>query len=231
MTYWFLRRLIGFLLRRVFTIEVRGLENVPATGGLLVAANHQAVVDSFIIPVVIRRRFTFLAKMEYFNAPGFVGWLKRKFFSIGAVPVDRNDPHTNVKIAELMLGILKEGGVIGIHPEGTRAPDAHVYRGKGGIIETAWNTGVPVIPIALLGTRDANPPGRILPRFGSKIIVIIGEPMCFSPPSPHIPPLIDRPLASRLRRVQARELMERIAELAGLQYVDIDARKAKEALM
>jgi 1-acyl-sn-glycerol-3-phosphate acyltransferase len=231
MAYWILRRFIGFLLRRVFTIEVRGLKNVPRTGGLLVAANHQAVVDSFIIPVVIKRRFTFLAKTEYFDAPGFAGRLKRKFFSVGAVPVDRNDPNANAKIAELMLGVLKKGGVIGIHPEGTRAPDAHVYRGKAGIIETAWNAGVPVIPIALLGTRDANPPGRRLPRFGAKITVIIGEPMQFSPPWPHVPPLIDRPLASRLRRVQARELMERIAQLAGWQYVDIDARKAKEALM
>lgn len=231
MAYWIFRYLvIGPLLGLVFRIKVVGLENVPQTGGVIFAANHQAVVDSFIIPAVIDRKFTFIAKSDYFTESGVLGWLKKKFFSIGAVPVDRDDRGAGTRAAEMLVDIVSSGGAIGIHPEGTRAPDSHVYRGKRGVIDIAWRTGAPVVPIALLGTRDANPPGVIWPRFGSTIVVSIGKPMYFVAPH-HTIPAFDRAQAILSQRSQTRKLMERIAELAGWHYVDIDARKAKEALL
>lgn len=224
--YKLVRNIIAPLLRMFFRIEVIGLENVPKSGGVIFAANHQAVIDSFVIPAVINRRFTYLAKSEFFTAPGIKGRIQKWFFSIGAVPVDRDDRNAGVKATELMVDILRSGGAVGIHPEGTRAPDAKIYRGKRGVIEIAWRSGAPVIPVALLGTRKANPPGSIWPHIGAKITIIIGESMYFSAPKHEIPGMV-----TISQSQQVKDLMEHIAELADWDYLHIDARKAKMDLM
>jgi len=239
MAYWILRCVTGLLLRWIFRITVVGLKNVPRRGGVIVAMNHRAIVDSFLMPMLLRRRFTFLAKSEYYNGKGFVGWLKRTFFSIVAHPVDRNDRLAGQKSIEIMKAIVDSGRMVGIHPEGTRVPgnDA-VYKGKASVIEVAWKTGAAVVPVAVIGTEVANPkqPREIhIPRWvpraivrlfswlryvrpGATIVVVIGEPMYFH--EAHL-------FKGHARSTQVRRLMERIAELADAEYIHLDAEEAK----
>lgn len=223
--YWLFRHVIvGPLLRLLFRIKVIGLENVPRTGGVILASNHQAVIDSFIIPLIVNRRVTFIAKSEYFTGKGVIGRLKKWFFSIGALPIDRSDRLAGKNAIELMKKIVAEGGTIGIHPEGTRAPDQHVYRGKTGVFDVAWATKAPIIPIALLGTKKANPPGKRWPRFFTRITVIIGEPFDVRSRVGGVP--VPTLFA---KAYQVSQLMRVIARLADWEYVDIDAQKVKNS--
>lgn len=209
-------------LRAAFRITVVGLENVPKDGPLICASNHEAVVDSFLIPALIKRRFTFMAKEEYFTATGPVGWVKKKFFGIAAVPVKRGDRDDGKRALDTLSRALKGGGAVGLHPEGTRTPGDKVYKGKGGVIDLAWETGAKVLPVALSGTSTANPPGKRIPRFRTKITVTIGEPMTFTKP-PLTPGFARLPFRSK----QTEQLMREIARLAGVPYTPIDAAKSK----
>lgn len=211
---------IGPGLKAAFRITVIGLENVPKNGPLICASNHEAVVDSFLIPALIKRRFTFMAKEEYFTATGPMGWVKKKFFGIAAVPVKRGDRDDGKRALETLSRALRAGGAVGLHPEGTRTPGDKVYKGKGGVIDLAWETGAKVLPIALSGTSIANPPGKRIPRFRTRITVTIGEPMTFTKPG-----RIGLPFLSR--KTQTEELMIEIARLAGVPYIPIDAAKIK----
>lgn len=222
--YWIVRYLVlGPLLRIVFRIKVVGLHNIPREGGVILASNHQSVIDSFVIMGLIHRPVTFLAKSEYFTE----GWIKKKFFSIGAVPVYRGDKSTIDELIKTSVAVLEDGGVIAVHPEGTRAPTPDVYQGKTTVIAIAWRSGAPVVPIALLGTRYALPPGRRLPHFGAKITVIVGEPIDFE--QPNVPRAVEHAATSVARRVQAQKLMKRIANLGKLKYLHVDAQQAKRA--
>ena len=224
--YVFLRDgIIGPLLRIVFRVSVIGAEIVPKGGALICASNHEAVIDSFLIPAFIRRRFTFMAKHDYFNGRGFVGRLKKRFFSVAAIPVDRSSREDGQRALEALYKVLRDGGTVGIHPEGTRTPGGKVYRGKGGVIEMAWATGAPVLPIVLLGTSHANPPGRRIPRLNARITMVIGEPMYFKRP------IIDaKPIVAATRRIQTQQLMKEIARLGMMSYEDQDAAQVKAAL-
>src|SRR6202051_5325181 len=93
MAYWLLKYIfLGPLLAILGRPKLQGLEYVPQSGPVILASNHLAVMDSFFLPLVVRRRITFLAKSEYFTGTGIKGWLSRWFFTaVGQVPIDRTD--------------------------------------------------------------------------------------------------------------------------------------------
>src|SRR6202161_4101839 len=109
MAYWLLKYIfLGPLLAILGRPKIEGLEYVPQSGPVILASNHLAVMDSFYLPLVVRRRITFLAKAEYFTGTGLKGWLSRWFFtSVGQVPIDRNDSDSAraaLRTAERLLG-------------------------------------------------------------------------------------------------------------------------------
>ena len=82
--------LIGPLLRLLFRPRIEGLENIPEEGPAIIAGNHLSFCDHFLMPAILPRRITFLAKQEYFTGPGLKGRLIASFFrSAGQIPVDR----------------------------------------------------------------------------------------------------------------------------------------------
>src|SRR5690348_18048153 len=88
---------------------IEGLEHVPMSGGAILASNHLAVADSFLLPLLVRRRITFLAKREYFTAPGLLGWIKKKFFvGMGQVPVDRSSASAAQAALDTAVRLLRE---------------------------------------------------------------------------------------------------------------------------
>ena len=222
MFYWFLKWVaVGPLLRIVFRPESAGLENIPAEGPAILASNHLSYSDWLFMPLTLPRRVTFVAKAEYFTAPGLKGWLQKSFFSgSGQVPIDRSGADAAAGALLAAKKVLGEGGLFGIFPEGTRSHDGRLYRGKTGVARLALETGVPVIPVAVVGTDVVAPPGK---KFGrhTRPIVRFGEPLDFSR---YEGLENDRYI---LRSI-TDEIMYEIMRLSQQEYVDLYAGRAKE---
>src|SRR6201990_111865 len=123
MAYWLLKYIfLGPLLTILGRPKIEGLEYVPQSGPAILASNHLAVMDSFYLPLVVRRRITFLAKSEYFTGTGFKGWWSRGFFTpVGQVPIDRRSAHAAQADLDNATRVLDQGKLLGMYPEGTRS--------------------------------------------------------------------------------------------------------------
>jgi 1-acyl-sn-glycerol-3-phosphate acyltransferase len=223
MWYWLFKYIfMGPLFTLLGRPKVEGLEYVPSSGPAILASNHLAVADSLYLPLVVRRRITFLAKVEYFTGTGLKGWFLRWFYSAsGQVPIDRSNADTAQAALNTAERLLGEGKLLGMYPEGTRSPDGRLYKGKTGLARLALQTGVPVIPVAMIGTDVVNPPGKKMLRFG-RVIVRFGKPMDFS--------RFDG--LEGIRFIERAVTDEVIYELMGLsdqEYVDIYAATFKAA--
>jgi len=212
--------LLGPLLRLFFPCKVIGAEFVPAEGGAILVGNHLSVADSFFTPLHIKRRVTYLAKSEYFTEKGVKGRFKRMFFSgMGQVPVDRSGASAARAAMDTGVRLLKEGHVLGIYPEGTRSPDGRLYKGKTGVARMALEAGVPVVPLVMLGTDKVNPIGSKIWR-PHRITMIIARPLDFS--------RYEGMAGDRfVERSMTDEIMYRLMELGGQEYVDVYAAKVK----
>ena len=222
MFYWLLKHLLlGPMMRLACRPQVRGAEHLPARGGAILASNHLAVVDSFFLSLVVQRRVTFLAKDEYFTSPGVRGWLKRQFFSaVGQVPIDRSSASAAQGALDTGVRLLAEGHLLGIYPEGTRSPDGRLYKGKTGVSRLALQAGVPVIPVAMVGTDKVNPIGSKMWR-PHPVEIRFGAPLDFSR---YAGLAGDR----FVERSMVDEIMYSLMELSGQEYVDIYATSVKE---
>ncbi|MGX1371664.1 1-acyl-sn-glycerol-3-phosphate acyltransferase [Streptomyces canus] len=160
MFYYLLKYvLLGPLLRLVFRPRIEGLEHIPESGAAIVAGNHLSFSDHFLMPAVLKRRITFLAKAEYFTGPGIKGRLTAFFFrSAGQIPVDRSGKEAGQAAIREGLGVLRKDELLGIYPEGTRSHDGRLYKGKVGVAVMALKAQAPVIPCAMIGTFEAQPP-------------------------------------------------------------------------
>jgi 1-acyl-sn-glycerol-3-phosphate acyltransferase len=216
--------LLGPLLRLVFRPRIEGLDHVPASGAAIVAGNHLSFSDHFLMPAVLRRRITFLAKAEYFTGPGLKGRLTAFFFrSAGQIPVDRSGKEAGQAAIREGLGVLGRGELLGIYPEGTRSHDGRLYKGKVGVAVMALRAGVPVVPCAMIGTFEAQPPGRKIPKV-HPVVIRFGEPLDFSRYAG-----MEREKA--VLRAVTDEIMYAILSLSEQEYVDRYAAdvKAEEA--
>jgi 1-acyl-sn-glycerol-3-phosphate acyltransferase len=176
MKHW----VIGPLLTTVFRPWVKGLENVPRTGPLIVVCNHLSFVDSVFLPLMIDRQMAFLAKSDYFTGKGIKGWFIRFFMtSAGQLPIDRSGGKASEASLNAGLQVLADGGVLAIYPEGTRSPDGRMYRGRTGVARMILEAHVPVIPAAVIGTEKVMPLGSNIPKV-HRVGVVIGEPLDFS---------------------------------------------------
>ncbi|MEV7319657.1 lysophospholipid acyltransferase family protein [Streptomyces sp. NPDC093970] len=181
MFYYLLKYvLLGPLLRLAFRPRIEGLDHVPGSGPAIVAGNHLSFADHFLMPAVLRRRITFLAKAEYFTGPGIRGRLTAFFFrSAGQIPVDRSGKEAGQAAIREGLGVLGRGELLGIYPEGTRSHDGRLYKGKVGVAVMALRAGVPVVPCAMIGTFEAQPPGKLIPNI-HPVVIRFGKPLEFS---------------------------------------------------
>ncbi|GGS49437.1 lysophospholipid acyltransferase family protein [Streptomyces griseoviridis] len=212
--------LLGPLLRLVFRPRIEGLDHVPASGAAIIAGNHLSFSDHFLMPAVLRRRITFLAKAEYFTGPGLKGRLTAAFFrSAGQIPVDRSGKEAGRAAIREGLGVLGRDELLGIYPEGTRSHDGRLYKGKVGVAVMALTAGVPVVPCAMIGTFEAQPPGRRLPRV-RPVAIRFGEPLDFSR-------YAGMEHEKTVLRAVTDEIMYAILALSGQEYVDRYAAEAK----
>jgi 1-acyl-sn-glycerol-3-phosphate acyltransferase len=218
--YSILKSILEPTLGVLFRPEVEGLEHVPDEGPAIIASNHLSFSDSIFMPLVVSRRVTFLAKSEYFTGKGIKGRTTATLFrALGQVPVDRSGGKAGEEALTTGLEILEQGDLLAIYPEGTRSPDGRLYRGRTGIARLALESGVPVIPVAMVNTDKIQPPGKVLPKI-MRVGIKFGEPLNF-----------ERYEGMSQDRFVLRsitdEIMYSLMEMGGQEYVDIYASRAK----
>ncbi len=223
MKYQVSRALAGPLLHLLWRPEITGSEHIPTTGGAIIASNHLSIVDSIFLPLMLERPLTFAAKSEYFTgtspAQRFAGAYMR---ATKQLSVDRSEARAAQDMLDAALALLKAGELFGIYPEGTRSPDGRLYRGRTGVGWLALHSGLPVIPVAMVGTDRVLPPGHTVPRL-RKIRIRVGEPLTFDAHR-------DAGPTAKARRAVTDEVMKAIGALSGQEYVPIYASVRKEQL-
>lgn len=222
MTYFILKTFIlGPILRFIFRPWVRGVENVPSSGAAILASNHLSFSDSIFLPLQCPRPVVFLAKSEYFTGKGLKGWLVRSFFlATGQLPIDRSGGKASEAALNTGLGVLEQGQLLGIYPEGTRSPDGRLYRGRTGIARMVLEAKVPVIPVAMIDTEKVQPIGKRLPRV-RRVGIVYGKPLDFS--------RFEGMEGDRIvLRAVTDEIMYELKKISGQEYVDQYASTVKE---
>ena len=223
MQYQLSRTVAGPFLHAMGRPSVTGLEHIPQTGAAILASNHLSIVDSVYLPFLVPRPVVFPAKAEYFSAKGPIARLWAAYLrSTNQLAINRDGARAAQETLDAALEILRGGDLFGFYPEGTRSPDGKLYRGRSGIGYLALNSGVPVIPVAMFGTRKMMPPGKsyLVP---AKIKVKIGKPLTFEDLAGVAP--------AKARREVSDRVMAAIGELSGQEYVHMYAsdRKAEIA--
>ena len=208
------------LVKYVFRARILHAENVPLSGGAILASNHIATMDSLVIPAMLPRRVTYPAKAELFTGkggpgPAIVAWFLK---TVGMVPMDRGGGRASASALDSITEVLASGALVGIYPEGTRSPDGRLYKGKTGMARMVLSNDVPVLPVGVVGTHTVRGP------FGmpwiSRPVVIVGKPLHFSE-------LAGRDRETRALRWVTDETLAAIQELTGQEYADVYASRVK----
>ncbi|MCU1409392.1 MAG: 1-acyl-sn-glycerol-3-phosphate acyltransferase [Rhodoglobus sp.] len=224
MFYWFMKNLVaGPLLKTVFRPWVTGLDNIPKTGGVILASNHLSFIDSIFLPLLIERRIYFLAKSDYFTGKGLKNWAVKHFLlGTGMLPIDRSGGKASEASLNTGLDVIAKGNVLGIYPEGTRSPDGKMYRGRTGVARMILEGHVPVVPVAMVDTEKVMPIGSKLPKV-RRIGVIFGEPLDFS--------RFEGLEGDRfILRAITDEIMYELSRISGQEYVDVYASSVKDKM-
>lgn len=213
--YRALRAALPPIVHPYFHLRVEGRENVPAVGGAVLAPNHLAFIDSVLLALNVHRPVYYLGKADYFESVK-----TRWFFSgVGVIPTFRQGGDKARESLEAGLQVVRRGDLLGIYPEGTRSPDGRLYRGKTGPVRIAIAGNVPIVPCALIGTREVQPPDSYLPR-RRPVTVRYGRPLDLSR-------YTGQQDDTAVLRSATDELMYEIMLLSGQQYVDEYAANIK----
>ncbi len=173
------------------------------------------------MPLVVPRKVTFLAKSEYFTSPGLKGFIKKiTFIALGQVPVDRSGGRRSEAALLTGLELLSQGACIGLYPEGTRSPDGKLYKGRTGIARMAIESGAAIVPVAMFNTAEIQPTGQVVPKV-RRVEMIFGEPLYFAGDTSDL----------KILREITDEIMDKIRELSGQEYVDTYASEAKAEIL
>ena len=191
MFYYIAKVIVRTIIKVIFRIEIRGLENIPKKGPVIICPNHISLLDPPVIGALLNRRIYFMAKEELFKNP-FLRLLLGT--GLGAFPVKRGT--ADLSAIKTALTYLKKGKAIGIFPEGTRSKTGQLQKAEPGVAMLAIKGNAPVVPIAIKG------------RYGlfSKIIINIGKPMNFDK-------YANSRLSSQQLFVIGEEIMKEIAKL------------------
>ncbi len=215
MVYWVLKIVLTPLFHVLYRVRVEGRENVPRRGPAVLAANHQSFCDSLFIPLVVRRKVTFLAKAEYFDSPK-TAWF---FRAAGQIPIRRSGGTESERSLETArLDVLSQGHLLCVYPEGTRTLDRSVHKGRTGVTRLSCECGVPVIPVGVMGTVEVQPVDARVMRPFKTVTIRFGAPMQMAGPEDPADPMGGHDHAEC--RAFTDRLMHEIARLSEREYVD-----------
>jgi 1-acyl-sn-glycerol-3-phosphate acyltransferase len=155
-------------LRGWFRLRVEGLDNVPAKGGAIIAANHRSFNDILLLGSQIRRQLHFVAKKELYEHSGLMGRLFAWYLgNVEAVPIDRNG--ASLQTMRQCVDYLKLGALVGVFPEGSRYQDPQVHPFADLASLLARRCSVPVVPVGITGSENRG--------FRDEVVLRIGSPM------------------------------------------------------
>jgi 1-acyl-sn-glycerol-3-phosphate acyltransferase len=199
----FLRGFVRFLVALLTRLETEGLENVPAEGGAILAANHLSRIDSPLIFALIERKdVTGLVADKYQNNV----LLRPLIDAVGGIWINREQ--ADFQALRAAMEFLQNGGLLGIAPEGTRSRTGALRQAKTGVAYLAYKAGVPIIPVAIWGTEKTFKELKCLRR--AHIKVRVGKPFI-------LPPLNRGDRSGSLQK-NTDELVCRIAALLPSEY-------------
>ncbi|MCX7845534.1 MAG: 1-acyl-sn-glycerol-3-phosphate acyltransferase [Dictyoglomaceae bacterium] len=161
------------LLKCLYKLEVKGLENIPKKGPAIIAPNHESSLDILVVTSVIPRLVKALGKIERFQYP--IWGRVAKF--LGGIPVTREHPEKSAIIK--VFKALDEGNILVIFPEGTRKIINKIKGPRRGIGYFASRRNVPVIPTAIIGAYKIWPPEKRLPHLKGRLRVVFGNPIYY----------------------------------------------------
>jgi len=198
-----LRKLIEVLVKILTRTEFIGLENIPASGGVILAINHMSHIDTPIVFInPIRSDITALVTTKYLERPLI------KWFTDAAGGIWINRDIADFTAIQRASKALADGLALGIAPEGTRSKTGQMQEGKPGTIMLALKNGAPIVPVGITGTEDALKKLARLRR--PRITVRFGEPFT-------LPEFHPRQRSEELKR-WTEILMRRIAALLPEEY-------------
>ena len=214
-----LRFLIRVLLKLIARVEIRGKENAPLKGGMILASNHIGFLDIIMVYFAIDRTDLFIPVAEKWEKIGWIRWLGRQ---LNFLFIDRFNP--DLKAMRKMIALMQEGKCLVIAPEGTRSRVGSLIEGKPGVAYLAARSGFPVVPVAITGTEDKVILGNLKRLRKSTIILTGGEPFI-------IPPLPNKNRDEALQKY-TDEIMCRMAALLPERYRGVYAehQRLKEIL-
>jgi len=215
-----LRSLIRILLKLIARFEIRGKENVPLSGGMVIASNHIGILDIIMVYFAIDRTDLFIPVAEKWEKIDWIKWLGKQ---LNFLFVDRYNP--DLKALRKMMALMEDGKCLVIAPEGTRSRVGSLIEGKPGVAYLAARSGFPVIPVAITGTEDEVVFANVK-RFRKSRVTLTGGKQFSIPPLPKT----DRDTA--LQR-STDEIMCQIAALLPEKYRGVYAEhpRLKELLL
>jgi 1-acyl-sn-glycerol-3-phosphate acyltransferase len=202
--YWALRAILVPFFLLYFRLQRTGREHLPRTGPLLLASNHRSFLDPFVIGTLVRRPVYYMAKRELFEKR-WQAWLLN---ALGAFPVDRGAGDKDAM--DTARAILQRGDCVVVFPEGTRMRPGPLGSPRRGVGRLALETGVPVAPIAVIGSDAVRRGWRIRPR---KVRIRVGRPLLF-------------PTVERCSPTLAAAVTERVWACVSLQWDWLGGAKA-----
>jgi 1-acyl-sn-glycerol-3-phosphate acyltransferase len=203
--YYFFRHLLAPLIKRIWIEDIDGLEHLPKKGPYIVASNHESYFDFICFWAVSPHQVRYLAAEKFFDSK----FWKPIMVATGQIKVER-ESKDKAQVHEQAHYILKNEGVLGIFPEGTRSRSGEMGKPFHGVTKFALEAKVPVVPVGMLGTRNILPPHKKLPSLKKCSIKI-------SPPVHHNEHY-DKEHTKELLRRLTDDLMLNIANMVGKEY-------------
>lgn len=205
--YPIIRHTAGPLIKGIWIDQVEGLENIPKTGPVIVASNHQSYFDFLCFVAASPRKVHYLAAEKFYKSRMWRPIMN----ATGQIKVER-ESHDKAGVYKTVYSALSQGEMIGIFPEGTRSADGEIHKPFTGVAKFALNAKVPVLPVGIIGTYDIMSRHDKRPKFrGAKAKIKIGKPMYFSE-------YYDNQATENNYKLVTDRIMDRVAELAEKNY-------------
>src|SRR5436190_8746681 len=167
--WWLSQALARAGANLLWKFRVSGLENIPRTGGVLLASNHQSFLDPVLVAMVLPREMHFMARRTLFRNPAF----RAIIAGYNAFAIERDS--ADVKGVNSAIARLEAGNILLVFPEGTRTGNGSIGPMKPvGVI--AERAAVPIVPVLIQGAYEVWPKGRVIPHLG-RVSLIFGKPL------------------------------------------------------
>jgi len=213
------RPAVRVVANRLWRFDLRGFEQLPETGPAILCANHVSFLDSAFLIIQAPRNISFVGKSEYLDS-----WKTRRLFpALGMIPIDREGGEKAQVALDAAENVLQRGELFGIFPEGTRSRDGMLYKGHTGAARLAMKVGCPILPVGIVGTREIQPPDKLMPRLRLECTIKIGAPI-------EVSRYRERADDHMVLREITDELMFEIQALTGQEYRNVYATKRAESI-